>query len=472
MTAEADEAPGQTSFWRTAAVYTGGAMALQALNLLLAPVFTHVMTTEELGLAANYLFWAALFGLVIGLQLHGSLNNAVTEHGAGSAIDFIRSVLPLYTVPTAVLVAVLLAAPGWWEAQLGLPWRWLLIAIANGVLFAMVNMASVHAVISGRRGRYLAFTFVSTLGAAVLALVLMKFLDDAALARILGYVLAGAVAVMIAAPSPRRSWGTPQWAMAAFALPISLPLLAHEILYHVTNNANRVVILAVDGAGAAGVFAFAATLGGAAALTAAALNVAWTPWYFSHTKSGHHDEVRRAASDLAGYFALAMAVAVFVSPELLRLVAARPYWGGASILPVFLVIGTLTLIFNLCANFIVYRRRTRLVLAVSLLACLANVSLSIWFARVWGPEGVAAATLIATAILATGAIVVSWAIGCRNLPFRRLVAAVVGVLAALALTEALMDRGGLRWLFASVLLGWWLIGIGRTIARYRSRTAW
>ncbi|UUZ61040.1 hypothetical protein [Nocardioides sp. B-3] len=209
MTGEADEVPGQTSFWRTAAVYTGGAMALQAFNLLLAPVFTHVMTTEELGLAANYLFWAALFGLVIGLQLHGSLNNAVTEHGAGSAIDFIRSVLPLYAVPTAVLVAVLLVAPGWWEAQLGLPRRWLLIAIANGVLYAMINMASVHAVISGRRGRYPAFTFVSTLGAAVLALVLMKFLDDAAPARIPGYVPAGAVAVMIAAPSPRRSLGHP-----------------------------------------------------------------------------------------------------------------------------------------------------------------------------------------------------------------------------------------------------------------------
>ncbi|UUZ61039.1 hypothetical protein [Nocardioides sp. B-3] len=83
-------------------------------------------------------------------------------------------------------------------------------------------------------------------------------------------------------------------------------------------------------------------------------------------------------------------------------------------------------------------------------------------------EGVAAATLIATAILACGAIVVSWAIGCRNLPFGRILAAVAGVPAALAVTESLMERGSLRWLLALVLLVAWLTGVVRSIGRYRS----
>lgn len=457
-------------FWTSALAYTGGALALQAFNFLLTPTFSHVMSQAQLGLAANYLFWATLFGLVIGLQLHGSLNNAVTRFGADSSASFIRTVMPLYLVPTTLLLAVLLVARDFWERALGLPWEWLVLAVGNGVLFAITNMAATHAVVSGRRVRYLSLMFCSSVGAGVLGLALIGLMTDDALARVWGYVLAQVGALLIAVTAHRGGWGARHAPYLAFALPIALPLLLHEVLFHITNSANRVILLTMDGAASAGVFAFAATLGGIAALMATAINAAWTPWYFARTKDAEHELVLPAAREFLVLFALAMVAGMLVSPELLRFVSAEPFWEGARIVPVFIAVGSMTFVFNLAANYIVYVRRTPLILAISAVAVAINLGLGIALAPSRGIDGVALATIAATTWMALAALVVSMRLGCPNLPFPLLFGGVVTSLAVLGTTQLLADHWLLRWLMAlAAVVLWSVLVLGKLRSWRRSR---
>ncbi|MBA2954879.1 hypothetical protein GON03_11120 [Nocardioides sp. MAH-18] len=458
-------------FWGSALTYTIGALVLQGTNFLLTPVFTHVMTGAEMGRAVNYLFWSTMFGIAISLQLHGTLNNAVTHFGRNQLASFIRGVMPWCAVPAVALLVVLLAARGWWEDALGLPWTWLVLAVGNGVCIAASMMAIAQAVVTGRRVRYLLLTFLATVGGALVGLVLIGLLTDDALARVLGYVAGSVMVVAVLVPDVLGGSGRGGRVRGylPYALPIALPLLAHELLWQVAGNANRVIVLRLENATEAGVFAYAATLGGVAALTAAAVNAAWTPWYFANAKAGADAATQRAARELIGGFGLLMTIAILVSPEVLRAITGRAFWGGDVIVPVFIAAGTSTFVFNVAANYLIYRRRTGLVLAVSAVGCALTLTLSVAAIEPWGATGVAVVSFLAAAVMALGAIAVGRVLGCRNLPQLTMAAVVVGTGGVLAGAAALADAVAVRFALAA-LLALLLVVLGGMKIRARRAT--
>jgi O-antigen/teichoic acid export membrane protein len=451
---ETAPAPGPSGgFWGSALTYTIGALVLQGVNFVLTPVFTHVMTSAELGQSLNYLFWSTLFGILIGLQMQGTLNNVVTLYGRDRLTAFIRQVVPWYGAPTLALLVVLLVARHQWQQALGLPWEWLALAIGNGVCIAATLMAMSHAVVTGRRVRYLLITFLATVAGALVGLFLIGVMADDALARVLGYAAGSVMVVLLLVPDLLRERGRRVRGVGylAFALPIAIPLLAHELLWFVASNANRVIVLRLESASAAGVFGFAASLGGIAALMAIAVNAAWTPWYFARTKSGATDATRSAARDLVLGFGLLMGIAILVSPEVLRLVSGREFWAGNSLVPVFIAVGTTTFVFNLGANYLIYLRRTGLVLMVSAAGCAMTLGLSVAVIRPWGPPAVAVVSYGAAAFMALSTLVIGHRLGCRNLPQWVLAAVVLGSGALLVVAALLYNLPMLRFLLALVL---------------------
>lgn len=449
-------------FWSTAALYLGGSAVIQAINLLAQPVFAVFLTPAEWGAAATYLFWMTAFGLVIGYQAQSALNSVRLVHGGAAMTTYIRSVLPWYCVPTVVLLGVLAVAPGFWGRTLGLSAGYLALAVVNGVLFAINAMGMGHAVTLGLRRRFLGLSVASTLVPLAVGFVLVALLADNALARILGYFVGTAA---IVAWQTIRVLGVrvrPEPALVGFGLAIVLPLLAHELIYLVLSQANRVFLSALVDQEAAGVFAFAFSLANVVVIAATAVNSSWTPWFFQHSEKCEHDLVRRTGAQLLLGFGALVGVATLVSPEGLRLITRESYGGGATVLPALVVCGQLLLVFNLMANHAVYLQRTRLVLAVSSVAAVISVVLNITLIPRWEIVGAALASLAASAWLALG---MTW-VSCRHLRSPNLpgVAALVSLVLAggcLGITWWAFELPEVRFVVAAVLLLLALAGVLR-----------
>lgn len=457
------------AFWSTAIWYLGGAAAIQAVNFVAQPVFALFMSPEEWGVAATYVFWMTAFGLAIGFQAQTALNNVRTTYGEETLAVYIRSVLPWYALPTGLLLAALAVAPGWWGDRLGLPAGYLALAVVNGVLFAISAMGMSHAVTLGLRRRFVGLSLSITVAPLVIGLVLVLAMADDALARIIGYFVGTALVVAFQALRVSRTPITPQRALVGFGLAIALPLLAHELLYLVMSQANRVFLSALVDRRAAGVFAFAFSLGNVAVVAATAVNSSWTPWYFEHTRAAEDQRVRRTGADLLLGFAVAIGAASLISPEGLRLISRAEYGDGALVVPALLVAGHLVLVFNMAANYAVYQRRTRLVLAVSAGAAVLSVALNLTLIPRWDILGAAIANVASALWLAVGMMVVSCQVlGSRNLPQAAAALSVLISGGCLAVAWWAFDHPVVRFTLAGALL---LLLAGALARRLRRRSA-
>jgi O-antigen/teichoic acid export membrane protein len=458
------------TFWSTAGWYLGGAAAIQLVNFLAQPVFALLMEPAEWGVTATYVFWMTVFGLVIGFQAQSALNNVRTTYGEADLPRYIATVLPWYVVPVSVLLAAIAVAPDFWARTLGISAGYLALAVGNGVLFAVSAMAMGYALTLGRRWSYLTLMLCSTLLPLALGLVLVLLMpDDRAFARILGYLAGAAVVAVAVAARASRVRVTRDRALLAFGLAISLPLLVHELLYVVMSQSNRVFLSTLVDSEAAGVFAFAFGIGNIAVVAATAVNSAWTPWYFTHTKSEEHDRVRHTGGQLVLLFGTAIAALSLVSPEALRAITRAAYWDGALVVPVLIVTGHCLLVFNVSANYAIYVRRTPLVLLVSASGCAINVVLNLLLIPRWSIEGAAIASLAAAAWLAVCMTLLSrWMLRAPNLPQAAITASLALVGGALLLELLARDQPLIRFGLAAVLMlatAWVLVP--RLLARRR-----
>lgn len=362
----------------------------------------------------------------------------------------------------------MLGAREHWAEVLGSRWEYLALALANGLLFAVVNFAMARAVATGHRYRYLGLMGASTIGSAVIGLVLVA-LDPARgeLGRILGYLVCySAVALLLVVGTARR--GRARRTLLAFGLPIALPLLAHEGTFLVSTQSNRVFLLNMIDSGAAGIFAFADTVGNIAVIAATAINSAWTPWYFAHTKTADDALVKRNATQLLGLFIGGLMAVLLISPELFVLVAPDSYATGRQLLPLFIGVGALLFVFNISTNFIIYRQRTAFVLAISVLGAAMNIGLNLTLIPLWGTVGAAVASLTSTFLITSLSLLVSGLLlRCPNLPWP-VAAFSVAVSSTLALLVAFDVLTRLpRTIGATTLLIATLLYV--TLTRLRSR---
>lgn len=442
------------TFWSTAAIYLGGSAAIQALNLVAQPAFALFLSPAEWGVAATYLFWMTAFGLVIGFQAQSALNNVRVEHGDAALPIYIRSVMPWYAVPVLVLLAVLAVAPGFWSRVLGLSAGYLVLAVINGVLFAIAAMGMGHAVTLGHRRRFLGLSIALTLVPLLLGFVMVWLLTDNALARIVGYFAGTAFVVGYQAVLAAGVRVRPDRALVGFGIAITLPLLAHELVYLVLSQANRVFLSTLVDEEAAGVFAFAFSLANVVVIAATAVNSSWTPWYFQQSKERQHDRVRRTGAQLLLGFGTVVGAACLISPEGLRLITRAAYADGAVVLPALIVCGQMLLVFNLMANYAIYRQRTRLVLAVSGGAAVVSVVLNLTLIPRWTLVGAAVASLAASAWLAVG---MTW-VACHHLkspdlPERAALASLLVIGGSLAVTWWAFEHPLLRFSLSALMMG-------------------
>jgi O-antigen/teichoic acid export membrane protein len=361
-------------------------------------------------------------------------------------------------------------APEFWGRTLGLSANYLALAVVNGVLFAVAAMGMGHAITLGLRRRFLGLSVASTLLPLVAGFVLVALLADNALGRILGYFLGTAAVVAYQLVRVARVRVKPDRALVAFGLAIALPLLAHELIYLVLSQANRVFLSALVDQEAAGVFAFAFSLANVVVIAATAVNSSWTPWYFQRSKDSEDERVHRTGAQLLLGFGTAVSAASLVSPEALRLITRASYDDGAVVLPALVVCGHLLLVFNLMANHAVYRQRTPLVLAVSSGAAIVSVMLNVALIPCWDIMGAAIASLGASTWLALGMIWVSCHhLRSRNLPETAAVLSMMLTGGCLAVTWWAFDYPVLRFALAAVLLvlaAIWVIRLRRRGLRH------
>lgn len=435
-------------------------LLLQGISFISAPLFSRLLGTSGYGDTATFTAWSNIAYIVLSLQSHATIVNAIQEYPEGEQSAYQSSALTLSLLSFLVCGGLLTAFSGPISQKLGME-RWgvyLILAQAFG-LFS-VNFLSNKFTYEFKAGRNM---FLSVLMAAAnfavsLVLVLRLPMEERYIGRILGSVLpyaaVGLVGCIWILAKGKTLWRASYWKLC---LTLGVPLVFQNLAYTLLGNSDVLMLKQMQGAAASGIYSYALTLAGVMFTIFTALNNSWVPFFYDDMKQGRPDSVRSRSSHFLELFTVLSVGFILLVREVFYAYADEGFWSGTGLIPVFVVSYFCNMLCTFPVNFEIQRKKTTVVAAATVAAALINLVLNDVLIRVLGMMGAALATLLARCLqLAMHECYTRLRLGRKDYPFslRPAVICCAALGGAVLIFYAFADAWLLRWLLGAAAGLW------------------
>ena len=368
----------------SAVVYLVSSVIAKGLAIITVPIFTRIMTIEQVGIVNLYTSWyAILSGIVtLGLTSGGlmmSLNKYIDDQDA-----YLSSILTLTTgggIAFGVLFAFF-SKPI--QQLLNLPYT---LIILMSLCFIFCPAYDLWLAKQRFNYRYKLSGIVMTLSAlvgSVVAIVAVVSLPEQthiseAEARLFGtYIVTISVAIIIWFKSFRRGKALFKVDYWKFSLSLSIPLIGQMLAAQVLGFSDRIMIEEYCGAGKVGIYSTIYTVGTLTTMLWTAVNGSYTPYIYKNIKSNSLS-VKHSSKMILGAFSVVSIIVVLFGPEITRIVGTSEYYKGLGIIPPVAAGVYLIAIGDLYSDLLIYVQKTKIIMLGTALGAGVNVVLNALF---------------------------------------------------------------------------------------------
>jgi len=422
-------------------------LLLQGIAMISAPLFSRLLGTSGYGSLASFTAWSNMACIVLSLQSNETIVNARQEYGEQEQPGYQSSIMALALLSFLVGGGVLMLCAG----ALHMERLTVLLMVMNAFGCYAVNFLSSKFTYEFKADKNVmlsVFMSVANFGISLL-LVLNMPMEQRYYGRLLGgvisYFAVGAVGCIYILVKGKVLYRAAYWKLC---LMLGIPLIFQNLAYALLGSSDVLMLEQLAGTSSSGIYSYAMTMAGIIFTIFTALNSSWVPFFFDDMKQGRYDAVRQRSSHfLELYTVLSMGFILLVR-EVFHAYAARSFWDGTALIPVFVVSYFCNMLCTFPVNFEIQRKKTTVVAAATVIAALLNVGLNYVLIRAMGMMGAAVATLLARLIqLAMHEAYTRCILGRQDYPFPVLPAAkCCGVLLATTAVFYLCEEMWLlRW---------------------------
>lgn len=413
----------KSSFWYTLSTFLPRAMAF-----ITTPIFTRILSKEQIGDFSVYTSWQSIFVGICGLQLHTTLNRARFDYRNESDLNsYISSSLTLSTLISVAFLALYLLFPN-------LFYRLLLIDRKHMVVFFLYLFTEPAFMMfqSKQRVEYryrlsvvigITITVVSSGLAVALA---MTSSADRLFGRIIGQyspsIIVGAVFYAF------FLWksSTIRLSNYKYALLLGLPLAFSYLGSHILLSSDNIIVKHMCVGEQVGYLSLSHTCTRIILLLVSALTTAWSPWFYDKLNANQHQATRRPFMAYIIVLLLGTLGVILFAPEIVAILGGKQYSESLQILPANILNGVFTALVLQFTNYEVFNKKAGYAGKITGGVAVFNIVLDIIGIKLFGYQATCYATVISQII----AILLHYHVmkGMRIseiLPFRDLLAILV-----------------------------------------------
>lgn len=386
----------RTSFWFTICNFLQRGTAI-----LVVPIFTRLLTTQEYGICNIYFSWLDVFIIFTSLKLpYEGLNNGLIRHEEDKD-GYTSSMVGLIMVLTLGAALLYLPLRRWIDAFTGLS-PLLMGFMLLQLMFQPALMLWTNRERFDFRYRWpVIVTLISTIANPLIAVIAVLCSDYAAEARIISSCLVqvffGGLCALILLRRGKRLYHRDYW---RFAVGFNLPLLSYYISQSLLNQSDRIMINYYEGSGSAAIYSVAYAAATLMLLVNSAVNGSFNPWMYKKLKSGTPQEVAPVAAGLCLLMAAATLAMSAFAPDLVAILATEEYRAAIWIIPPVSASVFFVFVYMMFANVEMYYGETKGISLISIIAALANVILNAIFIPRFGYLAAGWTTLVCYMLLA------------------------------------------------------------------------
>lgn len=390
---------------RSAVVYTAATVFSRGLAIITVPIFTRLMSTEQIGVVNLYNTWHGLISVVATLSLtSGGFAVAMKEY-EGRRDEYVSSVQTLTSLVALLIGLLYFVAPSFWNSLLGLPTSLMIV-----MLFGFLLEPARDFWMSKQRYEYKyilpgAVSMLSALVASLLSIFVVMQMqkggaENLAEGRLVSnYIVLFGVAAVIWIYQFAKGKTFINKEFWRFSLQLSLPLIGYQFAAQILNVSDRVMIDKMVSTSAVGIYGTLYSVSSISLLVWNAINASFVPYLFQNIEKKDH-KIKEISFGLLEVYAAIAVVLAFLAPEIVRILATEEYFEAIYIMPPISAGIFFTSVAHMYSNILVYYKKTKYVMYGSLIAATLNIILNAVFIPIYGYMAAAYTTLFGYIVMA------------------------------------------------------------------------
>ena len=391
--------------FKSAIVYLFATVFTRGLAIITTPIFTRIMTTDQVGMVNLYSSWYSMITVVSTLALtSGGFSIALREFEK-ERDQYVSSVLSLTSIVAIGLALVYSFSITFWNDVTGLPTHLMLL-----LLFGLLVAPARDFWLSRQRFEYryklsgtvTVFSAIFASGLAVAAVLYANnigYSDIASVRLFANYFIIYGVAFIIWLSifwQGRCFYSSKYW---RFSLQLSLPLIGYSIASQILSVSDRMMISKMVGNSAVGIYGTLYTVSSLSLMVWMAINSSFEPYLYQNMENPK-SKIKKLSMSMLGMYSLAAILLVYLAPEIVRILATEEYYKGIYIMPPVAGGVYFIAVSKLYSDILVYLKRTKLIMVSSAIAATLNVILNYIMIEMYGYMAAAYTTLLSYVVMA------------------------------------------------------------------------
>ena len=373
----------------------------KALRMITMPIFSRIMSVEEIGQYTNYTTWVEIITILTTFRLdYGVFNKGMAKYPerrneytstmilttSGLSLawmvvyflfhDFFNRITGLSTTVSIAIFAELIFTPAVWFWSLNQRYEYKYKAVvAVTIISSIVNTA------------------VSTI--AVIAC--NNKVDARIFSGIIVSVLFAIVIYFICINKSRQKFS---FDILKFAVIFNIPLIPHYFSAYILEQSDKIMIREMVGMKELGLYGTACSLAATVKIITTSMSNAILPWQYEALKEKKFEAIEKRIMTSVYLVAGMILLFICVAPEALLILASPKYIDAIMVIPP--ISGAVIMIFyySLVANIEFFYDKNKFVTIVSCVCAVLNVVINYFAIQKFGYLGAAYATYICYIIFA------------------------------------------------------------------------
>ncbi len=364
----------------------------KGISMICTPIFTRIMSTTDYGVFVTFQSWETVLFLFTTLNMYSATYNKglikYNKDGFTSAIYGLNVVITMIVLASILVMKVMgitlidlddmLLVILFLEVILAFPYSYWLIRQRFDFLYKAVTIA----------------TIIISLISPILGVVLVLYMRQKAVGRILAFMIpqciAGIICFVVALCKNKKLYNKEYW---LFALKFSIPSFPFYLAMVVLQQSDRLMISSIISEADAAKYAVAFSIGNVLTMVTVAINGSLTPYIYKKIKEQEYEDIRKNAEIILELIGVASVFVVLVAPEIMHVFASKDYYEAINVIPPIIVSVFLMFEYSLFSNVSFYFEKVKMIGGVSILGALLNVSLNYIFIGRYGYVAAAYTTL-------------------------------------------------------------------------------
>lgn len=387
----------QSKVFKAGIGYTIGNVMVKGINFLAIPIFSRLLTTEEMGLYTVFAAYEAVLFVFIGMALHSSIRSAKYEF-EGKIDDFTSSIMGIYWINLIVALFISIVFNKILTKLLDLDLVTLVMLVIYSFGIAVVTLYNARISLDYEYKKYIKVSLASTIGNVGLSLILIKtiFNSSRGFGRVLGITISTVlVTVYIIYDLYKRARPTFRKKYWKFGIKYSLPIIPHGISQVLLAQFDRIMINKMIGKSEAGIYGLVGNIKLILAIISDSISEVWMTWFYEKMKNKEIEAVRSRARQLCNFFLIIAIGVMSISPELVLIIGGQKYAVGKYVAIPMILDAFVLFIYNVIVPSEYFKQKTSFIMWGTMSAAVINIITNYIFIQKYGFIAAAYTTLFA-----------------------------------------------------------------------------